>query len=70
MCAKKSDFVVSFDLPNLIEHAKLGRQVAQSVERRWWGRMPPNQPYPKGAAPTAITLRAEWCPEIPGNGLI
>ena len=49
-----------------------GRQVAQSVERRtleaevlgsntelgtWWGgRIPPNQPYPKGAAPSATTL--------------
>ena len=55
---------------------ELGRQVAQSVERRtleakvpgskpvlgtwWWGRIPPNQPYPKGAAPAATTLLAEW----------
>ena len=50
----------------------LGRQVAQSVERRtmeagpgfettwWWGRIPPNQPYPKGAAPAWTTLLEEW----------
>ena len=54
----------------------LGRQVAQSVERRtveagvrgskpvlgtWWlGRIPPNQPYSTGAAPAATTLLAEW----------
>ena len=25
----------------------------------WWGRIPPNQPYPKGAAPAATTLLAE-----------
>ena len=51
------------------------RRVAQSVERQtlevelrgskpalrtwWWGRSPPNQPYPKGAAPAAITLLEE-----------
>ena len=55
---------------------ELGRQVAQSVERRtleaevrgskpvlgtwWWGRIPPNQSHPKGAAPAATTLLAEW----------
>ena len=53
-----------------------GRQVAQSVERRtlevevrgsklmlgtWWCcRIPPYQPYPKGAALAATTLLAEW----------
>ena len=51
------------------------RQVAQSVERQtleaevrglkpvagiwWWGWIPPNQPYPKGAAPAATTLLAQ-----------
>ena len=25
----------------------------------WWGRIPPGQPYPKGAAPAATTLLAE-----------
>ena len=51
-------------------------EVAQSVERRtlevevqgskpalgtWcWGKIPPNQPYLKGAAPAATTLLAEW----------
>ena len=55
-------------------------QVAQSVERRtleeevrgsepvlgtwWWGRIPPNQPYPKGAAPAATTLVEEWWPSV------
>ena len=63
----------------------LGRQVAQSVERRtleaevrgskpvlgtwWWGQIPPNQPYPKGAAPAASTLLAEWWPSIPRKGV-
>ena len=48
-----------------------GRQVAQSVKRRtlevvvrgwkpalgtwWWGRISPNQPHSKGAAPAATT---------------
>ena len=61
------------------------RQVAQSVERRtldaevpglkpvlgtlWWGRVPPNQPYPMGAALAATTLLAEWCPSIPRKGV-
>ena len=56
------------------------RHVAQSVERRnlevevrgskpalgtWrWGRIPPNQPYPKGAAPAATALLAVWWPEF------
>ena len=56
--------------------ANWGRQVAQSVEGRtleaevrsskpvlgtwWWGRIPPIQPHPKGAAPAATTLLAEW----------
>ena len=51
-------------------------QVAQSVERwtleaevraskpvlgTWlWGWIPPNQPYPKGAAAAATTLLTEW----------
>ena len=51
---------------------RIFRQVAKSIERRaleaevrgskpvlgtwWWGRIRPNQPYPKGAAPAAITL--------------
>ena len=26
----------------------------------WWGRIPSNQPCPKGAAPAATTLLAEW----------
>ena len=63
----------------------MGRQVAQSVERRtleaevpgsksvlgtwWWGRISPNQPYPKGAAPAATTLLAEWRPSIPRKGV-
>ena len=25
-----------------------------------WGRIPPNHHYPKGAAPAATTLLAEW----------
>ena len=30
----------------------------------WWrGRIQPNQPYPKGAAPAATTLLAEWWPK-------
>ena len=53
----------------------LGRLVAQSLACRtleaevrgskpvlgtWWrGRIPPNQPYPKGAAPAVTTLLAE-----------
>ena len=64
----------------------LRRHVAQSVERRtlevkvrgskpaldtwWWGSIPPNQPFPKGAAPAATTQLAEWSPEFPGKGLI
>ena len=51
----------------------MGRQVAQSVERRtlevevrgsklalgawWWGRISSNQPYPKGAAPAGERLQ-------------
>ena len=54
----------------------LMRQIAQSVELRtleaevrgtkpvlgtwWWGGIPPNQPYPKGAAQAATTLLAVW----------
>ena len=65
---------------------RTGRQVAQSVERWtleaevleskpvlgtwWWGRIPPNQPYPKGSAPAATTLLAEWWPLIPQKGVI
>ena len=55
-----------------------GRQVAQSVERRtlevevWgskqplgtWGRISPNQPHPKGAAPTSTTPLNEWWLQI------
>ena len=57
-------------------YVKLWRQVAQSVERRtlevevrgsepvlgtwWWGRIPPNQPYPKDTAPAVTTLFIEW----------
>ena len=53
-----------------------GCQVAQSVERWtleaevrgskpmlgiwWWGRIPPNQPYPKDAALAATTLLPDW----------
>ena len=52
----------------LIDRSR-GRQVAQSVETRgskpaldtwWWGRIQPYQPYPKGAAPAASALLAEW----------
>ena len=62
-------------IPESLEIRRLS-QVAQSVERRtletevwgskpvlgtsWWGRISPNQPYPKGAAPAATTLLAEW----------
>ena len=54
----------------------MGRQVAQSVGcrtlhvevqgsklalgTRWWGRISPNQPHPKGAAPPVTTLLIEW----------
>ena len=64
-------------------HSTHGRQVAQSVERRtlevdiggskptlgtwWWCRIPPNQPYSKGAAPAASTLLTEWSPEFPAK---
>ena len=56
----------------------MGRQVAQSVERRtlevevrcsqpalctwWWGRISPNQPYPKGAAITQRVVTPN-CPQ-------
>ena len=62
-----------------------GHQVAQSVERRtleievrcskpalctwWWGRMSPNQPYPKGAAPAATTSLTKWGLHISLNGI-
>ena len=59
-----------------------GRRVAQSVERRtlevevrgsrpalgtsWWGRISPNQPYSKGAAPAATTpLKRVVTPSFP-----
>ena len=35
----------------------------------WWGRIPPNQPYPKGAAPAATTLLAEWPISISRRGV-
>ena len=54
----------------------LHTMVAQSVEHRtlevevpgsktalstwWWGRISPNQPYPKGAAPAATTSLNKW----------
>ena len=57
-----------------------GHQVAQSLERKileaevrgskpllstwWWDRIPPNQPYLKGAVPAATD------PQFPGKGLI
>ena len=63
----------------------LRRQVAQSVERRtleaevwgskpmlstwWWGRIPPNQPYPKGAAPWPPHYSLSGDPQFPGEGL-
>ena len=59
-----------------LEAAAIVVKVAQSVERRtlelevrglkptlgtwWWGRISPNQPYPKGAAPAATTSLNEW----------
>ena len=62
----------------------MGRQIAQLVERPtlelrgtkpelgtwWWGRIPPNQSYPKGGAPAATTLLPEWWPQFHGKGLI
>ena len=61
---------------NVMTFIYLGRQVAQSIERQtleaevqgskpvlstwWWDRIPPNQPYPKGAAPAATSLLTEW----------
>ena len=67
-----------------------GRQVAQSVERRtlevevrgsksalgtwWWDRIPPKQPYPKGAAPGMRWRQPHYSqsgdPQLPGDDLI
>ena len=61
----------SFMRHNSSSTGGMERQVAQSVERRtlevevrgskpalgtwWWGRISPNQPYPKGAVSEATT---------------
>ena len=62
--------------------SSMGHRVAQLVERRtlwvevrgskpalgneWWGRISPNQPYPKGAATTPLN---EWWLQVYLNGI-
>ena len=46
-----------------VEHMTLEAEVQGSkpaLGTWWWGRITPNQPYPKGAAPALTTLLAEW----------
>ena len=37
----------------------VGRAPKPALGTWWWGRIPPNQPYPKGAVPAATTLLKE-----------
>ena len=46
----------------LVEHQTLEVEVIgfkPALGTRWWGRIPPNQPYLKAVAPRAATLLAE-----------
>ena len=85
MICEQGESCIKSSVNHTDTHNQVGRQVAQSVERRtlqvevqgskpalgtWWlGWISPNQPYPKGAAPEATTPLKQWWLQISLNGI-